>query len=132
MRIASEEVWGDCVEVEDEDECRRKLDEKRRKIQKELREVERLSFASKGMQENLMESMQHQLQEVERRRNDLMPEHQKVQKRSQKMQSIQDERKIDRKKAWRQVKKYGKSEKKLCERKSASHCRRTTSTKTQW
>ena len=34
---------GDCMEVEDEDECRRKLDEKRKKIQKELREVERLS-----------------------------------------------------------------------------------------
>ena len=65
-------------QVEDEDECRRKLCEKRIKIQKELREVERLSFASKDMQENLMESMQHKLQEVEKRRNDLMPEHQKV------------------------------------------------------
>ena len=40
-----------------------------------------------------MESMQHQLQEVEKRRNDLMPEHQRVQKRSQKIQSIQDKRK---------------------------------------
>ena len=38
-----------------------------------------------------MESMQHQ--EVEKRRNDLMPEHQKVQKKSQKIQSIQDKRK---------------------------------------
>ena len=45
--------------------------------------------ASKEMQENLMESMQHQLQEVEKRRNDLMPEHQKVQKRTQNIQSIQ-------------------------------------------
>ena len=59
-----EEVWRDCMEVEDEEECRRKLDEKRKKIMKELREVERLSFASKEVQENLMESMQHQLQEV--------------------------------------------------------------------
>ena len=49
------------MEVEDEDECWRKLDEKRRKMQNELREVERLSFASKEMQENLMESMQRQL-----------------------------------------------------------------------
>ena len=89
----SEEVWGDCMEVEDDAECRKKMDEQRKKMQKEFREVERLSFASKEMQENFMESMQHQLQEVEKRRNDFMPEHQRVQKRSQKIQSIQDERK---------------------------------------
>ena len=41
-----------------------------------------------------MESLQHQLQEVDKRRNDLVPEHQKVQKRSQKIQSIQDNRKF--------------------------------------
>ena len=58
-RIDLEEVWEDCMEVEDEDECRRKLDEKRKKIQTEQREVERLSFASKETQENLTESMQH-------------------------------------------------------------------------
>ena len=87
-----EEVWRDCVEVEDEDECRRKLDEQRKKIQKELREVERLSFASKEMQESLKESLQHQLQEVEKRRNDLMLEHQKVQKRMQKVESLKDKR----------------------------------------
>ena len=45
-----------------------------------------------------MESMQHQLQEVEKRRNDLMPEHQKVQKMAQKIQSIQDKRKITERK----------------------------------
>ena len=45
------------------------------------------------MQENLMESMQHQLQEVEKRRNDPMPERQMVQKMAQKIQSIQDKRK---------------------------------------
>ena len=37
-----------------------------------------------------MESLQHQLQEVAKRRHDLMPEHQKFQKRSQKIQSIQE------------------------------------------
>ena len=44
------------LEVEDEDECRRKLDEKRKKMQKE-----------------------HQLHEWSKRRNDLMLQHQKVQ-----------------------------------------------------
>ena len=48
-----------------------------------------------------MESLQFQLQEVEKRRNDLMPEHQRVQKRSQKIQSIQDKRTICIKRAWR-------------------------------
>ena len=35
----------------------------------------------------IMESSQHQLQEVQKRRHDLMREHQKVQKRSQKIQA---------------------------------------------
>ena len=39
-----------------------------------------------------MESLQHQLQEVEKKRKDLMPERQKAQKKSQKVQSIQDKR----------------------------------------
>ena len=47
----SEEVWRDCMEVEDDAECRRKLDEPRKKMQRELREVERLSFASKDLQD---------------------------------------------------------------------------------
>ena len=45
----SEEVWGDCMDVEDDAECRRKMYEQRKKMQRELREVERLSFASKEM-----------------------------------------------------------------------------------
>ena len=77
----SEEVWRVCMEVEDEARCRRKL-EQRKMLQKELREVDRLSFMSKEMQDSLKESLQHQLQEVEKRRNDLMPEHQKVQNRT--------------------------------------------------
>ena len=81
------------MEVDDDAKCRRKLDEQRKKMQRELREVERLSFASKEVQENLVESLQHLLQEVEKKRNDLMPERQRVQKRSQKIQSIQDKRK---------------------------------------
>ena len=39
------------MEVEDEAECRRKLDEQRKKMRNELREVDRLSFVSKEMQE---------------------------------------------------------------------------------
>ena len=85
-----EEVWG--LEVEDEIESRKKLDEQRKKLQKELRDVENLSCASKEVQDSLKNDLQQQLQEVEQRRHDLMPEHQKVQKRSQKIQSIEDKR----------------------------------------
>ena len=72
------------MEVEDETESHKKLDEQKKKLQKELRDIDRLSFVSKQMQESIKESLQHQLQEVEKRRHDLMPEHQKAPKKSQK------------------------------------------------
>ena len=62
------------------------------KLQKELRNVEKFSCVPKEFQEHLESNLQQQLQEVEQRRHDLMPEHQKVQKRSQKIQSIQYKR----------------------------------------
>ena len=37
----SEEVWGDCVEVEDDAECRRKLVEKRKPVQRECKRTSR-------------------------------------------------------------------------------------------
>ena len=82
------------MEVEDATEIRKKLDELEKKLQKELRDVDRLSFVSKEVPESIKESLQHQLQEVEKRSHDLMPEQQKAQKKSQKIQSIQDKRKI--------------------------------------
>ena len=52
-------VWGEFMEVEDEAESRKKLGEQKRKLQKELRDVDRLSFVSKEMQESIKESLQH-------------------------------------------------------------------------
>ena len=57
------------------------MDEQKRKLQKELRDAEKLSLVSKEAQDSLKNDLQQQLQEVEQRRHDLMPEHQKVQKR---------------------------------------------------
>ena len=75
-----EEEWG--MDVEDEVESRKKLDEQKRKLQKELRDVEKLYCVPEEAQikDSLKNDLQWQLQEVERRRHDLMPEHQKVQK----------------------------------------------------
>ena len=39
------------------------------------------------------EKWRQELQDIERRRNDLLPEHQKMQKLSQKLQSVQDKKK---------------------------------------
>ena len=46
-----EEVWG--MDVEDEIESRKKLDERRKKLQNELRDVEKLSCVSKEVQDSL-------------------------------------------------------------------------------
>ena len=83
-------VWK--MDCEDEVESRKKLDEQRRKLQKELQYIEKLSCVPKEFQENLKSNLQQQLQEVEQRRHDLMPEHQKVQRISQKIRNIQDKR----------------------------------------
>ena len=66
----SEDGWGELMEVEGETESRKKLDEQKKKMQEELRDVDRLSFVSKDMQESIMESLQHQLQDVEKRIHD--------------------------------------------------------------
>ena len=85
-------LWKEDMDTENETESRKSLDELKKKLQKELRNVDRLSLISKEAQESIKESLHHQLQGVEKRRHDLMPEHQKVQKRSQTIQSIQDKR----------------------------------------
>ena len=72
------------MDFEDEVDSRKKLDEQRRKLQKELRNTEKFSCAPKEFQEHLKGNLQQQLQEVEQRRHDLTPEHQKVQKGSKK------------------------------------------------
>ena len=64
-------------------QSRKKLDEHMKKLQKELRDIEKFSCIPKEFQDSLESNLQQQLQEVEQRRHDLMPEHQKVQKRSQ-------------------------------------------------
>ena len=48
--------------------------------QKELRAIEKFSCLPKELQERLKSNLQLQLQEVEQKRHDLMPDHQKVQK----------------------------------------------------
>ena len=87
-----EEEWGVEMDLQDQADSRKKLDEQEKKLQKEPRDLEKFSCVPKEFQESLKSDLQQQLQEVEQRWHDLMPEHQKAHKRSQSMQSIHDKR----------------------------------------
>ena len=78
--------WGTDMDLEDQVESRKKLDEQKRKLQKELRDIDKFSCVPKEIEETLKSYLQ-QLQEVE-----LMPEHQKVPRRLSKIESIEDKR----------------------------------------
>ena len=80
------------MDVEDEIEVRKKLDEQKRELQREMREIGKLSCLPEEVQEGLKNSLQQQQQEVEQRRHDPMSEHQEAQKKSQNIQIIQDKR----------------------------------------
>ena len=84
------EEWGMDMDVVDEVQSRKKLDEQTRKLQKELREIENLFCFSKEFQESLKSNLQQQLQEVEQRSMTSCQNSLKVQNGSQKIQSIQD------------------------------------------
>ena len=64
------EEWREDMDIEDETESRKKLDDQKKKLHKELRGVERLQLVSKEAQGNIKESLQQQLHEVENRRHD--------------------------------------------------------------
>ena len=81
------------MEVEEEAESRKKSDEQRKRLQRQLRDVERLTDVPQETPSGIRENVQRQLQEVEQKRHDLLPEHQRAQKTSKKIQSIQDKKK---------------------------------------
>ena len=85
-----EEDWN--MDCEEEVENRKKLGEQRKWLQKQLRDLEKFTCMPQDIQSRLKEEWQQQLQDIEQKRNDLLPEHQRVQKRSQKIQSIQDKK----------------------------------------
>ena len=61
---------------------------KRGSFSRSCERLKKLSCVPKEFQENLESDLQQQLQEVEQRRRVLMPEHQKGQKRSQRIPSL--------------------------------------------
>ena len=77
---ALEEERGMEMDLEAEVESLKKLDAQRRKLQNELLDIEKFPCVPKEFQENLKSNLQQQLQEVEQRTHDLMPEHQSAPK----------------------------------------------------
>ena len=80
------------MDCEEDAENKKKLDEQIKRLQKQLRDLEKFTCMPQDIQSGLKESWQQQLQDIEQKRNDLLPEHQRAQKRSQKIQCIQDKK----------------------------------------
>ena len=76
----------------DEIENKKKLDEQRRRLQMQIREIERFTDVDQMFWDNPKEKWKERLWEIEEKRNELLPEHHKMQKRFQKMQSVKDKK----------------------------------------
>ena len=64
----------------------KKLDVQRRRLQKQIREIQKFTDVDQMFWVSQKEKWKKKLLEIEEKRNELLPEHQKVQKRSRKMQ----------------------------------------------
>ena len=81
----------DCMmEVDSEADSREKLDQRKSEIEKQLRKIEEFTDLDEGFVESWKKQWQQELLQIEQRRNDLLSEHEKIQKKSQKLQSLQD------------------------------------------
>ena len=81
----------DCKrEVEQETDSKRTLDEQKKSLQRQLRDIEKFTDMDPVFRDRQKERWKEELQEIERKRTELLPEHQKMQKWSQKLQSLQD------------------------------------------
>ena len=63
------------MEVDEDVDSKKKLDQRKKELQKQLRDVQRSTDTPQDMQDMLKEKWQHELQDIERRRNDVLPEH---------------------------------------------------------
>ena len=69
------------------------LGAQRKNLQKQLRDIDKLTSMEPEVRESQKEEFMCLLQLFERKWTDLLPEHQKMQRRSQKLQSLQDKKK---------------------------------------
>ena len=80
------------MEVDAEGESKKQLEERKKRLQRQVRDIQKFTDMDTLLLEGQKERWQQELQEIEQKRNDLLPEHQKMQKRSQKLHSLQDKK----------------------------------------
>ena len=61
------------MDCEEEVLNRKKLDEQRKRLQKQLRDLEKFACMPQDIQSRRKEEWQQQLQDIEQKRNDLLP-----------------------------------------------------------
>ena len=73
------------MEVDEEGESKKQLEERKKRLQRQVRDIQKFTDMDTLLLEGQKERWQQELQEIEQKRNDLLSEHQKMQKRSQKL-----------------------------------------------
>ena len=84
-RQGEEVVWK---KFEEETEYKKKLDEQKKSLQRQLREIEKFANMDPAFRNKQKEVWKEELEEIERKRTEFLLEHQKMQKKSQKLQSL--------------------------------------------
>ena len=98
-KVAWKKSGGMDMDVEDEIESRKKLDEqKKRSCRRSCEKLKRSRVCRKRFRKASKMICRQQSQEVEQRRHDLVPEHQTVQKRSQKFEAFRIKEELCKKK----------------------------------
>ena len=82
------------MEVEEETDCKNKWDEQKKNLQRQLRDIiDRFASLDQVFRDRQKDIWKEELEEIERKRTELLTEHQKIQKRTQKLQNLQDKQK---------------------------------------
>ena len=113
----------DCkMEVEKTD-SKKKLDEQKKSILRQLRDIEKFASMDPVLRDRQKEIRKDELQENERKRTELPPEHQKMQKMSQKLQRLQDKQRYHFKSVGAHEEEMQLLDKEMEERKALSETR---------
>ena len=76
------------MEFEDETEYKKKLDEQKKSLQRQEREIGKFANMDPVVRNHQKEVWKKELEEIERKRTELLPEHQKMQSKSCKVCEI--------------------------------------------
>ena len=63
------------MEVEEETDCKKEVDERKKHLRRQLRDIGKLTDLEPMLRDRQKESWKEEVQEFERRRTELLPEH---------------------------------------------------------